>query len=411
MTAWTPPNDPIGAFCRDNHVSLSGAGTGPLVGRTFAVKDAFHIKGARTGFGQPDWLRTHEPASKTAAAVDRLIAAGADLIAKTYCDELCYSLTGENVHYGTPINVNAPGRIPGGSSNGSAAAVAGGLVDFALGTDCGGSVRIPASYCGILGIRPTHGRVSVEGVIPFGPSFDVVGWFARDATLFQTIGDVLLDPHPVPPAPKRVIIARDAFDLIDPKTAKALEPALKSLNAIVGRVEEIEVSLDGLSNWFEVFRTIQAAEIWRSLGAWVTAVRPNLGPGVKERFEYAATVTQDEMDRARLRRRDITSRIEEILGTDGILCLPTSPRVAPPRGAPADIIEVEFRNQAMCLLCIAGLGGLPQISLPIASLDELPLGLSIIGPRNSDSALLALARRVVEFSQSLSMKTDQSRLL
>ena len=168
---WTIPNDPLGAFCRDNHIAVKGAGSGPLAGLTFAAKDAFEIVGAKTGFGQPDWLRTHSPAEQSAEAVRLLLAAGADLAGKTHCDELCYSLTGENVHYGTPVNVNAPGRVPGGSSNGSAAAVAGSLVDFALGTDCGGSVRIPASYCGIIGLRPTHGRVSDKGVLPFGPSF------------------------------------------------------------------------------------------------------------------------------------------------------------------------------------------------------------------------------------------------
>ena len=156
MTTWAVPNDPLGSFCRDNHATLKGSGAGPLAGSTFAVKDAFHIEGARTGFGQPDWLRSHPPARVTATAVKQVLAAGADMVGKTHCDELCYSLTGENVHFGTPVNVNAPGRVPGGSSNGSAAAVAGGLVDFALGTDCGGSIRIPASYCGIIGLRPTH---------------------------------------------------------------------------------------------------------------------------------------------------------------------------------------------------------------------------------------------------------------
>ncbi|MGE3697786.1 MAG: amidase family protein, partial [Hyphomicrobiaceae bacterium] len=198
----TPPHDPLGAFCRDNHAALAGSGRGPLAGLTFAVKDLFHIEGNRTGFGHPDWLRTHPRAERTAVAVERLLAAGADMIGRTHCDELCYSLTGENVHYGTPINSNAPGRIPGGSSNGSAAAVAGKLVDFALGSDCGGSIRIPASYCGILGMRPTWGRISLEGAAPFGPSFDVAGWFARDTVLFEKVGRVLLGDDKEPGHPR-----------------------------------------------------------------------------------------------------------------------------------------------------------------------------------------------------------------
>src|SRR2546421_4897990 len=214
MANWTWPNDPLGSFCRENHAALEGSGAGPLAGLAFAAKDAFHIAGARTGFGQPDWLRTHSPASETAAAITRLLAAGANMLGKTHCDELCYSLTGENVHYGTPVNVNAPDRVPGGSSNGSAAAVAGGLVDFALGTDCGGSIPIPASYCGIIRVRPTHGRVSDKGVLPFGPSFDVVGWFARDIGLFEKVGNVLLGEDKAS-EPTRLMIAEDAWQQVE----------------------------------------------------------------------------------------------------------------------------------------------------------------------------------------------------
>lgn len=215
MPDWSAPLDPLGAFCRENHAARKGHAQGPLSGLTFAAKDAFHIEGARTGFGQPEWLRTHPPATVTARAVELLLEAGADMIAKAHCDELCYSLTGENAHYGTPENVNAPGRVPGGSSNGSAAAVAGGLVDFALGSDCGGSVRIPASYCGIFGMRPTWGRVPLEGALPFGPSFDVAGWLARSPDVFERVGRVLLQDQSPPKRPQRVLIAKDAFGLVE----------------------------------------------------------------------------------------------------------------------------------------------------------------------------------------------------
>jgi amidase len=292
------------------------------------------------------------------------------------------------------VNVNAPGRVPGGSSNGSAAAVAGGLVDFALGTDCGGSIRIPASYCGIIGLRPTHGRVSDEGVLPFGPSFDVVGWFARDIGLFAKVGDVLLgDDKAAPPA--RLIMAEDAWEQVEKPVAGALKPAAERVKSVLGKSETTRVSPEGLPNWFEVFRTLQAAEVWATLGAWVTEARPKLGPGIKERFEYAATITPDQVAAAKARRHDITARVESILGSDGVICLPTSPRAAPLRNAPTDQIEVEYRNQAMRLLCIAGLSGLPQISLPLATIEGLPLGLSLIGARGSDRGLIALAKKVM----------------
>ncbi len=200
------------------------------------------------------------------AAVKKLLGAGADMVAKTHCDELCYSLTGENVHFGTPVNVNAPGRVPGGSSNGSAAAVAGGLVDFALGTDCGGSIRIPASYCGIIGLRPTHGRVSAEGVLPFGPSFDAVGWFSRDIALFEKVGDVLLGEDKAA-APSRLIFADDAWEQVERPVAEALKPAANKVEAVLGKAAcSARVSPEGLADWFEVFRTLQAAEIWATLG-------------------------------------------------------------------------------------------------------------------------------------------------
>ncbi|MDH5535005.1 MAG: amidase family protein, partial [Betaproteobacteria bacterium] len=201
--------DQLGAFCRHTHATMKGSGTGGLAGTTFAAKDIYNIAGHKTGFGSPDWLTTHEAATATAPVVQRLLDAGANLIGKTHTDEMAYSLNGENPHYGTPINPNAPGRIPGGSSNGSAAAVAGGLCDFALGSDTGGSVRAPASFCGIFGVRPTHGRILLDGVCPLAPSFDTVGWFARDAALLERVGQVLLNDNE-PGVPGRLLLAQDA---------------------------------------------------------------------------------------------------------------------------------------------------------------------------------------------------------
>src|SRR5687767_7209950 len=229
-----PPHDPAGAFCRDNHVALRGSGRGPLAGLTMGVKDLFDIAGHRTGFGNPDWLRTHGPAPATASAVQRLLDAGADMVGKTHTDELAYSLSGENSHYGTPLNPRCPERVPGGSSCGSVSAVAAELVDFALGSDCGGSVRLPASYCGVLGIRPTLGRIPMDGAVPFAASFDAAGWFARDARMLERVGGVLLgeDAETVPP--RRAVIADDAFAMVEPKVADALQAAVKFVSAVIG---------------------------------------------------------------------------------------------------------------------------------------------------------------------------------
>ena len=390
-----PPDDHGGAFCRDTHVALRGATAGPLAGLRFAAKDIFDIEGHRTGFGNPTWLETHGPAAATASAVRALLDAGADLAGKTLTDELAYSLTGENLHYGTPLNPAAPDRVPGGSSSGSASAVAARLVDFALGTDCGGSVRLPASYCGILGIRPTLGRIPMDGIAPFSASFDVVGWFARDAERLESVGRVLFGETESPGAPRRLVIAEDAFELVDEKVREALQPAVERAAERVGETRRVRVSPTSLPDWFGNFRVIQASEIWANHGEWITAAKPAFGRGVRERMDWASGVEPDEVRGARRRHAEVRARLDGLLAEDEVLCLPSSPRVAPLKDTPTDDLEVRFRHQAMCLLCISGLGGLPQVSLPLATLDGLPLGLSLIARRGRDSMLLSLAAELM----------------
>jgi amidase len=386
-----PPKDPLGAFCRDNHAALPGAAEGRLRGKTFAAKDVFDIAGSRTGFGQPDWLRTHPPASATASAVQRLLAAGADLVGRTISDELCYSLTGDNVHYGAPSNPRAPGRITGGSSSGSAAAVSGSLVDFALGTDCGGSVRVPASYCGIFGIRTTHGRIATDGVVPFAESFDVVGWLARDAFVLRNVGTALLDAPAAPPTPRRLLLAEALFGRAEDSLRAA---AFAAVPRFVDKFEDVVNLSDDfaeLDAWRTVFQTVQGAEIWANLGAWITATQPKFGPGIRERFAAAAAITAEQATAARARMADIRARIRDLICPGDALCLPTTPRVAPPRDSPPDEMEVAYRNQAMSLLCIAGLGGLPQISVPVRGVAGVPAGLSLVGAAGADEMLLTVA--------------------
>ena len=387
--------DDLGAFCRHDAVALAGSGAGPLAGLSFGVKDVFHIAGHRTGFGHPDWLRTHGPESTTAVAVQRLLDAGARMVGKTQTDELAYSLTGENMHYGTPVNPRDAARVPGGSSSGSAVAVAGGLVDFALGTDCGGSVRLPASYCGVLGMRPSHGRVPLRDVIPFASSFDVAGWFAQDPDVFERVGRILLDDHAEPSAPRRLLLAEDAFAMVDSRVTDALESAVGAAKKAVGRCDGVKVSPDGLAAWMQIFRHLQAAEIWANHGPWIREVRPQFGPGIRERLDWAATLDSSAVAENGTKWGAVKARIGEVLGEGDILCLPSSPRIAPTRDTEISEKEETFRYQAMCLLCIAGLGGLPQVSLPLATLDGLPLGLSLVGPRGADTQLLALSRELM----------------
>jgi amidase len=390
------PADPLGAFCRNNHVALKGASDGLLAGLSFAAKDVFDIAGTRTGYGHPTWLETHPPAETTAEAVRLVLGAGAKLVGRTISDELCYSLSGENFHFGTPINPKAPDHIPGGSSSGSAAAVAGGLADFALGTDCGGSVRVPASYCGIFGMRPTHSRVSLDGVFPFAKSFDCAGWFARDPDVLMRVGRVLLGER-TPPSPfHRLLVAEDAFGRADAAVREAFAPAIAALERSVGRAHRITLSRSGLETWFETFRVIQASEIWHSFGKWVETEQPRFGPGVRERLEIAASITEEQAAEARSRRREIIGEIEAAIMPGDVVCLPTTPRAAPLRGSHLTEVEVVQRQQAMALLCTAGLGGLPQISLPVADVAGAPVGLSIIARRGADIDLLGLAADICD---------------
>ncbi len=380
------PNDPYNAFCRHTHVALDGAPDGPLRGLTFAAKDVFDIAGHRTGNGNPVWLDTHAPAERTASAVERVLAAGASMVGKTHTDELAYSLNGENMHYGTPTNPRAPERIPGGSSSGSAAAVAGGLVDFALGTDCGGSVRLPASYCGIYGIRTTHGLVPADGVADLAASFDTVGWFARDAKTMLRVGDVML---PAAPAfvPKRLLIAQDAFAFAGAEIADALAVAVMRLKTALSDHRPVEVYTGDPAAWSEIFRILQGDEIRRKHGAWIDAHNPSFGPGIAERFRWTRTIDPTEVKRMRPRREEVARHMDALLGDDALLCLPTAPGIAPKLATPAGELEV-FRARAFALLSIARLARQPQLSLPLGTMAGCPLGISLIAPRGRDRGLL-----------------------
>ena len=382
-----PSSDPAASpFCVQP-VALAATGTGVLDGLRLAVKDVFDVAGHVTGCGNPDWQRTHAAAPRTASAISRLLAAGATLVGKTVTDELAYSLSGENSHYGTPANPRAPGRIPGGSSSGSASAVAADLADVALGTDCGGSIRIPASFCGLYGMRPTHGRVPVDGLVPLAPSFDTVGWFASSADHLRRVGTVLLGDDLVPTASHTLLIARDLFALLDAPTLAALQPSLTNVQAHFAAVVEVDVCDGDVVTLMRAFRILQAAEIWAEHGQWIAQTVPSFGPGVRERFVAAAQVSAADVAQAQAVRDALRLRMARLLPPGTLLCLPSAPDIAPRIGTSAASME-DFRSKAMQLLCIAGLAGLPQASVPATQLAGCPLGLSLMGPANGDIALL-----------------------
>ncbi len=303
--------DVVGAFVPDGQFRLEGASDGPLVGKTFAAKDIIDVAGRTTSCGNPDWLRTHRPATQTASVIQRCLDAGATLVGKTVTEEFATGLTGENIHHGTPLNLNAPGHVSGGSSSGSAAAVTAGLVDFALGSDTGGSVRSPASFCGIYGIRPTHSRVATDGVMPLSRSLDAIGWFARDAELFAAVGAVLLQGFATGPAPGRFLVAEDLMALLDDRTRDALNGAVDKVAGLLGAPEPLRVvdnaPVTGLDAWALTARTLWGREAWDEHGEWMTSERPKLGSGVAARFEARARVTAEEAAEALVRRDRISA--------------------------------------------------------------------------------------------------------
>lgn len=391
LDAGRPPWDALGAFVPAPQPHIAGAPDGPLSGLRFAAKDIFDIAGFVTGCGNPDWARTHAPAAAHAPVVRALLDAGAELVGKTLTDELAYSLNGQNFHYGTPTNVNAPGRIPGGSSSGSAAAVAGGLADFAIGSDTGGSIRIPASYCGIFGLRPTHGRISLEGVMPLAPSFDTVGWFTRDAGLLHRVGQVLLGGGAGDATRfRRLLIAEDAFALAVPDAQAALAPLVERLEQRLTPAEKVQAADGSLEDWMWRFRHIQAREIMASHAAWIAEARPIFGPESQERFDWAATVTEDQAAPAQEARADFTARLTGMLGDDALICLPAAPGIAPLCESTAEALKTH-RSAVLSLTCITPLARLPQVSLPLARVDGCPLALSLIAPAGADEDLLAFA--------------------
>ena len=377
----------------DLQAPIAGAATGPLAGLTCAVKDMYDIAGYRTGGGSPDWLAAASEANSSAAAVRRVLDAGATLIGKTICDEFFFSVTGANAHYGTPVNPRAPGRLPGGSSSGSAAATAAGACDFALGSDTGGSVRVPASFCGVYGIRPTHGRVHLSGAMAMAPSFDVAGWLANAPGVFRRVGQVLLEGTSHPAKIEALIVLEDAFEQVDAPAGALLRSALAAVASDLPAPKQAHVAPEGLDPWRECFRVIQGFEIWGIYGEFIERRRPRLGPGVRERFAFAAKVSRRDAEEARKLRARARDQVRRLAKPGTVLALPTTPGIAPRTDVPVDALE-PFRANVMRLTCIAGLSGLPQVTIPIGAVSGCPVGLSFIGWAGGDEILLDLAVRL-----------------
>lgn len=383
--------DRINAFVPGTSVRIEGKPGGPLSGLSFAAKDLFDVAGHPTGGGNHDWGKQYRVPTAHAWTVQALLDAGATLIGKTITDEVSLGIFGESAYDGTPLNSAAPDRVPGGSSSGSAAAVAAGLCDTALGTDTGGSVRVPSSFCGLYGIRPTHGRVSVEGLMPQAPSSDTAGWFARDAATFARVSAVLLQEEIPPALPTKLLIATDAFGFADEAVATALRLMVEKLAALLGSAEEVLMAPPGLSVWGRAQRVLQPYEAWQTFRPWLESANPRLAFTVARGLVAGSQVTQEDRNWANLMRQEVRGRLRYLLPAGTILCLPTTPFPAPLRGRSVPEQQAD-RDRILCLCAHGGLAGMPQVNLPGSTVNGLPIGLSILGGPGTDATLIAVAK-------------------
>lgn len=395
-----PDSDVFYGFMPYPRVPSAHAASGLLCGLSFAVKDLFDVAGYPTSGGQPMLLAKSGIKTKTATTVQRLLDAGASLAGKTVTDELAFSIVGNNAHFGAPVNAATPDRFTGGSSSGSAGVVAGGFVDFAIGTDTGGSVRAPASNCGLFGIRPTHGRVSLEGALDLAPSFDTCGWFSRDIKTFDRVAEVLLgkDLSPLPQA-IRLIEPSDVWAECSAEISEAFSESRARIRRQCREVQTSAIALESFDQMFAHFRAIQGFEAWKTHGAFIQKEKPVLGPGVAERFALAREVSRETHQSAVGFRQMFRKKISALLGHDGVLLIPTMTKVSPLRTASEAELDA-YRASTFRILCIAGLGGLPQITLPLVHQREAALGLSLVGPAGSDRSLVALAGQLLSGSET-----------
>ncbi|MFE9856335.1 amidase family protein [Streptomyces sp. NPDC005780] len=361
-----------------------------LTGARVAVKDVIDLAGAPTGNGHPLLLAEAGTASRHATCVSRLLDAGGVIAGKVHTDELAYSLGGTNAHYGAPANPAAPGRLTGGSSSGTAAAVAGRLADVGLGTDTAGSIRVPASYCGLYGLRPTHARADLTGVSPLAPSFDTPGLLTRTLPLMRDAAAALLaGTEPGDHTTGRLLAPADLWSLAAPGVRAALSPALAGLADRLGLEPDRAPLFDDRapfphSEARDAFTTVQASEVWRAHGPWIVRARPEFGPNVAARLQAACRVGRDREEAARALAATVARWLGKRL-KGAVLAIPATPTPAPAYGGPG----VGVREALLGLTCLAGLGGLPAFTLPGPRAGGLPVGLCLLAAPGGDEQLLA----------------------
>lgn len=383
------------AYCQHDVVRLPGAPSGPLFGLNFAVQDVFSVQGVRCCFGNPVWLATHEPADVTAPVIASLLAAGATLTGLTQTDELALPLNGKNAHYGCPPNPARLDRVPGGSAAGAAVAVASQQVDFALGTDAGGAVRVPAGHCGLFAMRPSQDAVSMQHVLPLAPRFDTVGWLCRTPRMLRDVGDALLPAGTNHTPFTQLVMPLDVREFLSNHVWRVFSQGADHIQVTTGLPLNTglvtSVQTGPLSSWLSTYVALQGAELRRCHGAWIESQRPPFG-ALAGRLVAQAMSAPPVADSVRAHADTIHAHLQTLLLTGSVVLIPTTAGAPPPRRDSDEHLEA-FSDKCSMLCSIASLAGLPQISLPVATLEGCPFGVSVIGPKGSDRHLLKLVQR------------------
>ena len=390
-------------YCPHGPHNFSVTQEGALSDLRLVYKDLYHVAGYHTGAGNPTWLHTHEPAAATSPVLLTLMNAGMHVVGRVQTDELAYSLNGCNIHYGTPVNPAAPDRLPGGSSSGSAVAVARGEADVGLGTDTGGSIRVPACYNGLFGIRPTHGRLSSEQMVSLAPRFDTPGWLCRDAATLERVGAELFGATPIKAELVDLLWATSLFELLPETLRTAVFPLKDQLKTHSSSIQEWKFDSARLAELNNTFRTLQGREVARTHSAWVEQHTDAFAPDIAVRFQWACQLTEEAETQAETLCQSWKA---EIIGQldNAYLVIPTTPDLAPLRTA-SDADLADFRMKLLGLTALAGLAGLPQVHLPLVKINGVPFGISVIGKPHSDMQLLALARL---FSDAIGKETSDA---
>jgi amidase len=371
---------------------------GDLDGLTFAVKDCIDVAGSVTGCGNVFWKETHKPAVVNAICVDQLLSHGAKCIGKVATDEFTFGLEGENPHYGTPLNPRAPDRVPGGSSSGSASAVACGLVDFSIGTDSGGSIRIPASNCGVFGFRPSFGAIPTAGVMPLSPSYDTVGVIARNYDILNRAASVLLcSDTPLDVEIDHIYLIKEVLELTEKPILQAFESSIEKLKLnYPNKIKQVslhnlveEFSPLPLHQWLEIFTFTQSPEVWSTQGSFIKEIYEKLGNRVKSNYDFVKIVDRTHVGKYFARREWYFELMSTFLKPGDLLCFPTTPMFAPLKDSLDDNQYADkYYSKVLSITSIAGICRLPEITVPMKEVEGVPIGLSFAAAHRQDAFLL-----------------------